>query len=150
MFDSTSSLCRSRFGPLAQSIRLEPARSNPPAFTDVIASSPDADEIALVVAAELMKTVRGIFEPNAPISRQAAASVLVRFAERYRSEVLAERAVALKDYPLISPQNLGPIFAAYGASLLKANENSIRPNANLTRAEAAEAIYTTLSFPWKD
>ena len=135
---------------IAQSIRLEPARKNPPVINDLFASSPEANAIALVVAAGLMQTERGSFGPTKLISRQEAALVLVRFAERYRSEVLAETAVELKDYDFVSPQLRGPIFAAYGAGLLKANENSIRPNANLTRAEAAEAIYTTLSFPWKD
>ena len=135
---------------IAQSIRLEPARSNPPAFTDVIASLPDADDIALVVAAGLMKTVRSIFEPNAPISRQEAASVLVRFAEKYRSKILVATAIELKDHDLISPQLREPIFAAIGAGLLRADENCIRPIVNLTRAETAQALYATLSFPWKD
>ena len=135
---------------IAQSIRLEPARKNPPVITDVIASSPDADAITLVVAAGLMQTERGFFEPTKSISREEAALVLVRFYERYRSEVLAETVVELKDIYSISPQRRGPIFAAYNAGLLKANENCIRPSTNLTRAEAAEALYTTFRFPWKD
>ncbi len=135
---------------IAQSIRLEPARKNPFVIHDVLASSPEADDIANVVAAGFMQTERGSFGPSTPISRQEAATVLVRFYEKYRSEVLTETVVELKDDPLITSQYRGPIFAAYGARLLKDRDNCIRPIANLTRAEAAEALYTTLRFPWND
>lgn len=134
---------------IAQTIRLEPSRGNAPVITDVPVSSPDADEIALVVTAGLMKTEGGAFRPADPISRQEAATVLVRLAEQYLSAVLPAAAVEWIDAPAIAPQLRAPVFAAQRANLLKASDQRIRPDANLTRAEAAEAIYEILGFPWQ-
>ena len=135
---------------IAQTIRLEPARGIPPAITDVLASSPEADEIALVVAAGLMATERDSFRPANPISRQEAATVLVRLAERYRSEVLPAPTVELNDAPAIAPQHRDAVFAAHRANLLKTDAKGIRPDAKLTREEAAEAMYKIIGFPWAE
>lgn len=133
---------------IAQTIRLEPARGKPPAISDVLASLPEADEIALVVTAGLMKAENGPFRPATPISRQEAATVLVQLAERYRSEVLPATPVELRDVATIAPQHRDAVFGAHRAGLLKADAEGFRPAANLTRAEAAEAIYTIIGFPW--
>jgi hypothetical protein len=135
---------------IAQTIRLEPARGNAPVITDVLASSPEADEIALVVTAGLMKTEGGAFRPADPISRQEAATVLVRLAEQYRSAVLPAASVEWIDAQAIAAQHRGPVFAAQRANLLKESDNRIRPDDNLTRTEAAEAIYEIIGFPWND
>jgi hypothetical protein len=104
---------------IAQTIRLEPARENPPPLFDVVASAPEAGEIALVVAAGLMAAERGAFLPAATISRQEAAAVFARLAQRYRSECQA-----------VEPAQL------------------INADAKLTREEAGVAIYKIVGFPW--
>ena len=95
-----------------------------------------------------MKAENGPFRPATPISRQEAATVLVQLAERYRSEVLPATPVELRDVATIAPQHRDAVFAAHRASLLKADAEGFRPAANLTRAEAAEAICTIIGFPW--
>jgi hypothetical protein len=135
---------------IAQVIRLEPARNNPPALHDVLASSPEAHDIHLVVTADLMQTKEGHFRPADPISRQEAAAVLVRLAERYRSEVFATAPAEFKDAQAIAPQHRDAVFAAQRHVLLKPDAVGIRPHANLTREEAAEAIYNIIGFPFRD
>ncbi len=135
---------------IAQTIRLEPARGAPPAITDVLASSSEADEISLVVTAGLMTTEGGSFHPAEPISRQEAATVLVRLAERYRSEVLSAKPIEFKDSQAIAPRHRDAAFAAYRENLLKTNVESFRPLATLTREEAAESLHKIIGLPLGD
>ena len=134
---------------IAQTIRLEPTRGTPPVLSDVVASSPEADEIARVVSAGLMSTERDAFRPSDPISRQAAAAVFVRLFEQYRSEVLKGAATDLADGTAIAPDYRAAVFAAHRAQLLKADNAGVRPQAHLTRQEAAEALFEIIDFPWK-
>ncbi len=126
---------------ISQTIRLEPARGKSPTITDVPASSPEADEISLVVVAGLMTTEGGFFHPAEPISRQEAATVLFRLAERYRSEVLSAKPIEFKDSQAIAPRHRDAAFAAFRENLLKTNAESFRPLATLTREEAAESLH---------
>ena len=135
---------------IAQTIRLELPRKNPPTITDVPEASPEAHEIALVVAADLMSAEGGIFRPADTISRQEAATVLVRLAERYRSGALAADPVEFANAPMIAPQHRHAVSAALRSGLLKKDSEGIRPEAPLTREEAAEALFTIIGFPWSD
>jgi hypothetical protein len=135
---------------IAQVIRLEPARDNRPTIHDVQVNLPEAHDIHLVVTANLMKTEAGHFRPADSISRQEAATVLLRLAERYRSEVLATAPVEFKDVSAVAPQNRDAVFAAHRHNLLKTDAEGIRPDGNLTRGEAAEAIYNIIGFAFRD
>ena len=135
-------------GAIAQTIRLEPARGRSPAITDV-AASPVADEIALVVANGLMEAdARGAFRPEDPIARQETSAVFVRLAQKYRSEELASAPLELPDEAAISDLHRNSVFAAIRANLLTTNAQGSRPRENLTREEAALAIFEVIGFPW--
>ena len=129
-------------------IRLEPPRNNPAMIIDLPALSPEADEIVLVVAAGLMKTVQGSFRPADSISRQEAAVVLVRLKERYQSVVLSRELATFPDVAAIDPQLRSDVFAAHRENLLATDASGIRPTAKLTRAEVAAAIFSIIDFPW--
>ena len=133
---------------IRQTIHLQPPRGNVPALHDVDVASSEGEEVALVVAAGLMNADQGLFRPVDPIARQEAATILVRLAERYRSEELPSTPGILEDGAAISPQHRSAVFAAQRANLVKANAQGIRPQANLTRQEAAEALYRVIGFPW--
>ncbi len=135
---------------IAQVIRLEPARNNPPVIKDVLSTSPDAEEIALVVTAGLMKTEDGFFRPLDPISRQESAAVLIQLAERYRSTVLSTEPVTMKDLQTLAAQHRDAVFAACREGLLTTDDDGFRPRANLTRVEAAEAMFKIIAFPWAE
>ena len=134
---------------IAQTVRLEPARRNPPVIIDVPESSPATDDISRVVANGLMDVDdRGAFRPAEPIARQEAAAVLVRLAEKYRSENLSSESVDLKDEAAVSPQYRAAVFSALRANLLSTNAEGLRPREHLTREDAALAIYNLIGFPW--
>lgn len=133
---------------IAHTIYLEPAWEHPPAISDVPPLPHDAEEIAAVVTAGLMELEHGLFRPAEPISRQEAATVLVRLAERYRSETLPALPVDGIAADSVALQHRDAVFAALRAGLLKETDQRLRPRANLTRQEAAEALYIVLGFPW--
>ncbi len=135
---------------IAQVIHLEPARNSPPVINDVLSTSPEADEIAVVVAAGLMKTDDGSFRPSDPISRQESATVLIQLAQRYRSTVLSTEPTTLKDLQAILLHNRDAVFAACREGLLRSDVEGFRPRANLTRKEAAEAMFKIIAFPWAE
>ena len=134
---------------VAQTIHLEPARRDPPVLSDVSPSAPSADEIARVVAAGFMRVDdRGAFRPEQAITRQEAATILVKVAETYRTEHWSSDPVALTDAAKISPEHLSAVFAALHASFLETEDHQFRPAAALTREQAATAIYKIVGFPW--
>lgn len=134
---------------LAHTLRLEPARRDPPRITDVPPTSPWADDIALVVAARLMTSDdRGAFRPSEPVSRQEAAASLVRLSEAYCAEKLSCEPFKLDDLETIFEANRDPVFAAVRAKVLTAKDARFRPADPLTRAEAAAAVYQVIGFGW--
>ena len=85
-------------GAIAQTLRLEPPRLGAPQVNDISEDNPYADDIALVVGAKLMELDRdGRFQPTKTVSRQEGATILMRLAERYRSEPLPADIVDLGD-----------------------------------------------------
>jgi cyanophycinase len=135
---------------IAQTLRLELPRENPPRMTDIDEDSPEAHDIALVVAAGLMQTEGNAFRPSDSLSRQEGATVLVRLAERYRSESLAAKPADFSDADAIDPIHRQAVLAACHSRLLKTDDNQFRPTAPLTRGETAAALYSIIGFPWAD
>lgn len=135
---------------IAHVIHLEPSRENHPLIRDVPPSAPEADGIALVVAAGLMNADGDNFRPTDFISRQDAATVLVRLAERYRSVVLTAEPSKSKVDHAISPQHRVAVFVAHREKLLTMEGDNIRTSAHLTRAEAAMALYKIIGFSWSE
>jgi len=134
---------------MAHTIHLEPSKSNPPQITDVPPDSPEADEIALIVAARLMETdAQGAFRMAEPVTRQEAATILVRLSEAYTEKALACEAVELDDAEEISTASREPVFAAIRSGLLRVKGNRFQPGEPFTRQQAAQAIYGIIGFPW--
>jgi len=133
---------------IAQTIRLEPPRSKPPVMNDLGAMPNAAKSMILVAGAELMKFSEGLFKPTEFISRQEAAAVLVRLAERYRSQVLKAEPFSFKDVGAISADFRDDVRKAFHEKLLSMDDRKIRPLDKLSREEAAEALFTLIDFPW--
>lgn len=133
---------------VAQTIRLEPPRLNPPVISDIDKNSHSAKSITLVVGAGLIHVTDGLFKPTESISRQEAAMVLVRLAERYRSRELMAEPCQFKDDDAVALQNRNDILKSFHEKLLRSDDGMIRPLDKLTRAETAEAIFTIIDFPW--
>lgn len=133
---------------IAQTIRLEPPRSNPPVISDLSEMSQTAKSIALAAGAGLMTVHDGLFKPKDFITRQEAATVLVRLAERYQSRLLTSKPVRFEDYDAVSSPDRNEVWKAFHEKLLHSDHGMIRPLDKLTRAEAAEALFTVIDFPW--
>jgi cyanophycinase len=134
---------------ICHTIHLEPKRHHRPQISDVPADSPGADEIALVVAAQLMETnAAGAFRGSDPVTRQEAATTLVRLAEAYGAKRLSREPVVFGDESLIDAAHRGDAFASIRAGLLAAEGDKFDPAAPLTRQQAAIAIHRVVGFPW--
>jgi hypothetical protein len=107
-----------------------------------------AKSVILVAGAELMTFSEGLFKPTEFISRQEAAAVLVRLAERYRSQVLKAEPFSFKDEGAISADFRDDVRKAFHEKLLGMDDGKIRPLDKLSREEAAEALFTLIDFPW--
>jgi cyanophycinase len=136
---------------IAQTIRLEFPRRESPAISDLPSDSAEADDILLIVSAGLMETttVDGQFRPLDSITHQEAAAILVRLAERYQSRTLESEPYEVKDADEIDARYRPSVFAAIRAKLLVPDQERIRPEARLTRSEAASALFEIIGFPWR-
>lgn len=141
-------------GLIAQTIRLElPRRGHHPPI-DVAADSPWNEAIGLVVGNQLLDVDgTNAFRPNEHITREAAATVLVRLMERYHQHPLPtdqdpelppaeRRQIALVHRPAVA--------TALRLSLMKAQPGGFFPKEHLTRMEAAAAIYAIIGFHWTE
>jgi len=134
---------------IVHTIHLEPPRKNPPKITDVDPESSGMDEILLVVAAGLMETdAQHAFRGADPVTKEEAATTLVRLAKMWGTKQLALGPLKLADESLVSPARREAVFAAVQAGLLTVDEDHFRPNDVLTRQQAATAIYRIIGFPW--
>lgn len=85
----------------------------------------------------------GKFDPNAPITRQDIATILVRYADKVASYILPKTnsAVSFTDSANISSYASAAVTAMQQAGIISGNsDGSFAPTANATRAEAAKMI----------
>src|SRR5690606_38973563 len=103
--------------------------------TDVPVSHPFCKEIAWAAGAGITTGfVDGSFRPAAPVSRQAAAAFLTRFADE---TVPACPAAPFPDVPVSPPFCKGPAWAAGAGIPTGFVDGSFRPAAPVSRQAAA-------------
>jgi cyanophycinase len=111
-------------GAIAQTIRLEPPRRDPPVLADVPPDSPWAEEITKVVAARLMSVDdQRAFRPADTVPQPEAATIWARLSQAYRGPPLS-------------------------SDVARPDDHDVRSTTALTRSQAAEAINRIVGFPW--
>ncbi|WP_138754603.1 S-layer homology domain-containing protein [Paenibacillus sinopodophylli] len=116
-------------------------------FADVSASAWYSEAITAASQAGLVSgTSASVFSPNVNITREEMAALLVRAYELKTSSKLDSTSVAdFTDRSKASKWALSFIDAAYKAGFIQGRANNeFVPQAQLTRAESAKAIYTLL------
>jgi|GEM_PF-2017866 len=116
-------------------------------FTDVSANAWYAEAVAAASEAGIIQGKSAdTFAPNAEITREEMAALLVRAYELSSGNKLDEASEAdFADRGAAADWALGYIDAAYDAGLINGrNGNQFAPKAHLTRAESAKVIYTLL------
>lgn len=80
-------------------------------------------------------------KPESELSREDLAKIMIRLINMEPSaKVKGIYAVPFTDAKGIQPDSLGYMALAWGLGILKADENTLRPNQAATRAEAAYAL----------
>ncbi len=134
---------------IARTIHLEPPRKDPPVATDVPKDSPFEEDFIKVVGKRLMDIDRqGTFRPSDTLTREEAATIVVRLAEAYRSKRLTAEALPLKDAADVTPEARPAVFAAIREKLMLTDAEGFRPRTPFTREQAAFALYQIIGFPW--
>ena len=134
---------------LAHAARVDAAQAKAADIADVAESTPFAGDIAKVVALGYMALDRdGTFRPSAPISRQDAATALVRAYQAGDDRRDAVEPIAFADAESIAGDSQDFVYAATKAGLLAAKDNRFRPVDPATREEVVTAVYKMLGFPW--
>lgn len=116
-------------------------------FTDVDAGRWSYPYIAKAFEMEIINGVSDtLFAPMSNISRQDAAVMFYRGAKAARENALTDIAISgFSDAEQIAVYAKDPINFLYKEGIINGYEDgSFRPNAPITRAEAAKMIYTAL------
>ena len=102
-----------------------------------------ADKLGLIDTA---LTVGGTFKPDQAITREEAASVAAKTAKAKEAEI-GETAISFKDEAAISTWAKDGVKEAAAYGLIKGYEDgSYKPQANITRAEAAQILMRIAEF----
>jgi cyanophycinase len=133
---------------LAQSIYLLPPLGELPPIADVATEAPCQDEIRMVLEAKLLNLNHGCFRPDDAISRQDAAEVLVDLYRRNGGAMKPIAGVFVLDDADISDPRRKAVQTSLQLGLLRLSNGRFRPRDQLTRGEAAAAIYRCLDLPW--
>ena len=101
------------------------------------------------MASKLMETdPRGAFRGTDPATREEAAKTFVRLAEMCFANLHQTETAELSDIAQLSNSSREFVIAAVRSGLLTADNERFRPTDNLTREEAAIAIYRVIGFSW--
>ena len=125
------------------------ASANPAPFADIHTGDWYADEVAAAYAAGLIQGVSANeFSPNAQITREEMAALLVRaFEYRQGSAITADHALqGYKDEATVSKWAKAEVNKAIAAGLMNGKGgNLFDPSSDAVRAETAQAILNLLS-----
>lgn len=116
-----------------------PGRTN---FTDVSSTDNAASSIAAVTRAGLMQGASATqFEPNSGVTRQELAQTISRMLK-----LTSTAPLNVKDSSQISPAALSAVRAVLAGGILNSfPDGTFRPTATVTRAEAAQALFSALT-----
>ncbi len=110
-------------------------------FTDVNSADWYFDAVQAAYKAEVINGYGDEFRPLATITREEAAKVIVNVYEKYIGEAQKGN-ITFGDKEQISDWALDAVEKAVGSSLLNGDDaNLIKPQGNLSRAEAACVLY---------
>ncbi len=88
------------------------------------------------------------FRPLDPLPRYQAATILCRLAERYGAPRATRAISTWEDASEVDAEDLQQLEACVRMDLIEVRDHRLEPHRQLTRGEAAEAIYKILRFPW--
>lgn len=148
-FRTDAPITRAEFASaISQAILLEPPRGKHPVIQDLPQDVELAHDVMLVVAAGLMETEDNAFRPADTLTRETAATTLVRLYERYRSKEIIPEPIEFEDADAITLNHRNDVFAAIHERILTAEGDRFRPGDEVTRADVAKALFRILDFPW--
>lgn len=136
---------------LVRALRLSPGEETSLTFKDVPAGAWYADEVSAAVAAGILKGkgTTAALAPNDGITRAEMAVLLTRAFKQAIEPAKAAASrfqVSFKDEARFSPWAAEAIAEAAGLGLVKGRSGNVfLPDAELSRAESAQAIYNLLS-----
>ena len=86
-------------------------------------------------------------QPGDPVSRELLAKILLRYAQLSKVAELKDiYQLKFQDADQISPDALGYIALATGSGILKVQGDTLAPQAAVSRAEAAAALYRAITW----
>lgn len=147
-FDPRRSISRAEFAALlVRVLKLKGETEN--IFNDVAAGAWYADEVSAAFGAGIVKgRSASLFDPQAPITRQEMAVMLMKaYSIKTGTSTASEETVPFIDSDKINEWAMASIQSAHKLGLIQGREqNRFAPDADMTRAEAAQAIYQLLAI----
>lgn len=141
-FEPKATMTRAQFAVMiARALKLEAKAAT--AFTDVKGKWYAQEVQALVEAGIVTGKTATTFEPGSLITRQQAATMIVRMME-YKGHTFAETDVSYTDVAAISPYAQPAVAKLFGANIMTGDDNVFSPQANLTRQQMAKILYEAL------
>ncbi len=112
-----------------------------------MASLVTADDLGLI---DVAMKIGGVINPNAPITREEAATIAARVAKERGAKADAANATSFADAASISKWAAAGVKDAASFGLIKGYEDgSYKPAATLTRAEAAQILFRIVEIKSK-
>lgn len=146
-FEPESKITRAQFTALlARALKLKAANLTT-SFQDVQSSDWFASEVAAAVQAGIVNGREiDTFEPNALVSREEMAAILMRSYRLLHSQTASAAAPSFSDEAAIGEWALTDVKAAAALSLIQGrSEGQFEPQGLATRAEAAQVLYRLLA-----
>jgi cyanophycinase len=141
-FRPGAALTRGEFAnALIRATGIRARRGTVPSISDVTAATDFAEEIGRAVAMGLLTLDRGCFHPDDLITRQDAATALVRAYEFFDGTFPTDRSLAEAGARV-------SVFAPLDSRLDAGKAVPLRPLDHATREEVATAIFRLLKLSW--
>lgn len=147
-FAPNASITRAELVQILANLEGELDSSNTVSFADVNKDAWYANSVAWAAANGIATGYEGNFNPNAPITRQELAVMLVRYCENVAQTTLKQTTakVTFNDEAQIASYAKEAVSALQQAEIISGKDNNIfDPTAQATRAEVAKMIAVFMS-----
>jgi hypothetical protein len=143
-FSPEESVTRAQFAALlARALKLE-EKAMEGTFSDVAASAWYAKSVEAAARAGIVQGAGGVFEPEAKMTREAMATMIVRALE-YGGDVLIAGEVVFADKEQLSAWSAEAVAKAVNKGLIHGvTESAFAPQEDATRAQSAVLLYRLL------